>query len=265
MTSARTGPVLVTGASGLIGTWALAQWPADGPPPVPVRRDEVDLLVPGAAAELVARLRPSGVLHLAWSASGQADYRSSTDNGRWLTTSLELVEACRRHDARLWLTGTVVDDADDAADPYTRSKVQLRHEVAGAVEAGEIGWLRPAYVFDESRGRPALVGQAMSAAAREEPLELSTPDAVHDFVHAEDVGRAVALAVAEGCTGYLPVGSGRLRRVADLVTALGARWRPATQARPPTAAAHAEHAGDIEWLTRRGWTPTRTREFFSDD
>jgi nucleoside-diphosphate-sugar epimerase len=263
MTSSLTGPLLVTGSTGLIGSWALAQWPADGPQPVPVRRDEVDLLVPGAAAELVERLRPRGVLHLAWSASGRSDYRTSPDNDRWVAASLELVDACRRHGSALWLTGTVVDDIEGAADAYTRSKAELRAKVSEAVDAGEIGWLRPAYVFDESRGRPALVAQATSAAARDEPLELSTPDAVHDFVHAEDVGRAVALAVAEGCTGYLPVGSGRLRRVADLVTALGAQWRPGTQARPPTA--HAEQAADITWLTRRGWAPTRTREFFSDD
>ena len=264
MSESLTGPVLVTGSSGLIGTWTLAHWPVDAPPPQPVRRKEVDLLVPGALAELVARVRPRGVLHLAWSASGRSDYRSSPDNDRWVAASLELVDACRRHGSALWLTGTVVDDIEGAADAYTRSKAELRARVAEAVETGEIGWLRPAYVFDESRGRPALVHQATSAAARNEPLELSTPDAVHDFVHAEDVGRAVGLAVAEGCTGYLPVGSGRLRRVADLVTALGARWQPAAQARPPSAS-HTERAADIAWITRRGWTPTRTREFFSDD
>jgi nucleoside-diphosphate-sugar epimerase len=261
------GVVLVTGGSGLIGGWTLAHWPADAPAPLTVRSDEVDLLALGAASDLVDRVRPSGVLHLAWSASGRPDYRSSPDNDRWPSASLELVDACRRHGARLWLTGTVVDDpehAADAPDAYTRSKAELRARVAGAVEAGEIGWLRPAYVFDEGRGRPALVRQARTAAARDETLDLATPEAAHDFVHAEDVGRAVALAVAEGCTGYLPVGSGRLRRVADLVTALGARWQAATQARPPSAS-HAERAADIAWLTHRGWTPTRTREFFSDD
>ena len=102
--------MLFTGSTGLVGSWTLVHWPVDGPQVVAVGHDEVDLLTPGAAAAVVADVRPAAVLHLAWSASGLADYRSSDENARWLATSLELVTACQEHDAALWLTGTVVDD-----------------------------------------------------------------------------------------------------------------------------------------------------------
>jgi nucleoside-diphosphate-sugar epimerase len=255
--------VLITGATGLIGSWVIAHWPAEAPQVITVSRTDVDLRAPGAAAAVVADVRPAAVLHLAWSASGQADYRSSDDNDRWLAASLELVAACREHEVALWLTGTVVDDSIDAADAYARAKSQLRARTAEAVAAGTVGWLRPAYVFDEERGRPQLVQQARAAAVSGATLTLRSPEAAHDFVHAEDVGRAVALAVTEACTGYLPVGSGRLRRVADLVDRLGARWEAPTTTGPEER--HSGRADDITWLTDRGWAPTRTKEFFADD
>ena len=147
------------------------------------------------------------MLHLAWSASGQADYRTSDDNARWVATSLELVDAAVPRAAVVWLTGTVVDDTVDAPDAYTRSKAELRSPDADAVEAGTIGWLRPDVRLRRGARRPALVELAASAArGRDEALDLRIPDAAHDFVHAEDVGRAVALAVARRLHG---ISSGR--------------------------------------------------------
>jgi nucleoside-diphosphate-sugar epimerase len=254
--------VLLTGAGGLIGAWAQRHWPESGPEMVPVRAADVDLLQPGAAAGLLDRLRPSHVVHLAWSASGQAGYRHSDDNARWVASTLDLHTACRDAGVRLWLTGTVVDVSPSGTDLYTRAKADLRAAVESDIDAGVIGWLRPFYVIDETRGRPAVVAQAVEAARRGETLGLLTPDARHDFVHASDVGSAVVHAVLGGRTGYLPVGSGRLHRVADLVAALGARWQATTDTAPTTT--HADAAADIRWLEADGWTPTRTRELFAD-
>ena len=81
---------LITGASGLLGAWTLRHWDVPGLHPVPVRSSDVDLLEVGAAADLVARTAPAVVIHLAWCASGQADYRSSPDNERWVAASVDL-------------------------------------------------------------------------------------------------------------------------------------------------------------------------------
>ena len=62
---------LITGASGLIGSWVLHHWSGAGTTPLPVRHADVDLLVPGAAAGLVARTEPTQVVHLAWSAEAE--------------------------------------------------------------------------------------------------------------------------------------------------------------------------------------------------
>ena len=253
---------LITGASGLVGSWVLHHWGDDtGTTPLPVRHADVDLLVPGSAAELVARTEPTQVVHLAWSASGRTDYRTTDDNDRWVDATLELVEAARAAGAGVWLTGTAVDDEADASDAYARSKARLRTSVRSDIEQGTLGWLRPYYVFDEQRRRPAVVDLATSARERGETLHLRSPHQSHDFVHASDVGRAIVTAVARDLRGEIQIGSGRLHTVAELVTRLGADWSadPDPGAPAPT---HTDQTADTTRLTRSGWAPTRTEELF---
>jgi nucleoside-diphosphate-sugar epimerase len=254
---------LITGASGLVGSWTLRHWDRTSTEPVPLSSADVDLLEPGEPTALVERLRPDVVVHLAWSAGSTPGYRHSPDNDRWLVASLELHQACLRHGARFWATGTVVDDAADPSDEYTNAKVALRRDLAGDVDAGNIGWLRPTYVFDQAARSPAVVAHALAARLRDEPVQLQTPDLAHDFVHASDVGAAVAAAVRYDRRGLLPVGSGRLHRVAELVDALGVDWRRSDSVAPPTS--HTGSPADVTWLREIGWKPTTTEEFFGDD
>lgn len=252
---------LITGASGLIGSWTLHHWDVPDLRPLPVSSGDADLLEPGAATDLLARSTPAVVVHLAWCASGRGDYRSSPENERWVTASLELAKACRATGTPLWVTGTVVDEEADAADEYARAKASLRRELHGAIGRGAVGWLRPHYVFDEGRRRPALVEHALSAKERGSPAELRAPDSRHDFVHAGDVGAAVVSAVRHRLTGVVPIGAGRTRRVSEVVEALGAQWRAAGDD-PRAATAHESAAADISRLTATGWHPDRTEEFF---
>lgn len=253
---------LITGASGLVGTSVMRHWEGLAPAPRPVRSRDVNLLAPGAAAELIARTEPSHVVHLAWCASGQADYRTSDDNARWVDATLELVAAATAAGSAVWLTGTVVDESVDAGDAYSRSKARLKGALAPEIAAGSVGWLRPYYVFDDEQRRPAVVDLAATARDEGVPVALRHPFHAHDFVHVSDVGSAIVLAVANGLSGEVPIGSGRLHTVADLVVAMGAAWA-GDDAPPPQDITHAGEIADITRLTDLGWAPTRTEEFFS--
>ena len=253
---------LITGASGLLGSWTLHHWDLAGMRPVAVRSSDVDLLRPDAAADLLSRTSPAAVVHLAWCASGQPDYRTSGDNERWLSASVELAQACARSGIPLWLTGTAVDDTE-GQDAYTRAKAALRQKLRAEIEGDAVGWLRPFYVFDEQQRRPGLVQHALRARDESRPAELQSPDSRHDFVHASDVGRAIVSAVAHGLTGVVPIGSGRVRRVAELVDALGVPWHSGSRSEP--AHTHLDVAADISRLRAIGWKPSRTEEFFGHD
>jgi len=254
-------PAVITGGSGLLGRWTLDHWHETGLEVELVDHRTTDLLQPGAAEDLVLRTRPRVVVHLAWSASGSADYRMSEDNLRWVRATLELADACARIGSPLYATGTVVDDLADVDNDYARSKRRLRDALSSSIQDGSVRWLRPHYVFDPDRRRPSLISQAQGAAETATVLALDDPDAQHDFVHASDVGRAVTLAVAHDLRGVIEIGAGRTRRVREIVEVLGAAWVRSAQAsaKPRTSTAPA----DIAALRSVGWAPSRTEEFFS--
>jgi nucleoside-diphosphate-sugar epimerase len=159
------------------------------------------------------------------------------------------------------LTGTALDTDTSASDAYSASKARLRGLYEHEVRNGELTWLRPYYVVDPERGRPALVREALAAVTAGRSLGLRTPEDEHDFVHAADVACAALLTISAQLGGDVPVGAGRLRRVRDLATALGASWTsvPSDTARTP----HHHAPANIARLAALGWSPTHTEELFA--
>ena len=252
--------VLITGATGLIGRHTMAAWP-ESLDPVVVRHTLDDLLGPGVFAGLVRDLAPDVVLHLAWTASSTPGYRSSPANAAWHAASLDAARACLELGSRFVGTGTVVDDQPHG-DAYAAAKSRLRADLAAAIDAGEVTWLRPHYVFDPDGPSPAVLREAVAARTAGRPVALSTPTAAHDFVHAADVGRAVVAAVLDGLTGVVDVGSGRLRTVQALVEAAGATWESAA---PAASGPQGSGRADVAALLRTGWLPSDTEDFFAHD
>src|ERR1700730_9500409 len=95
--------VLLTGASGFVGRHCLQLLISQGyevhalsrrPPPIDGSAStwhELDLLKPGCAAELLRRVRPDFLLHLAWyTAPGK--FWEARENIDWVRASLELLQ-----------------------------------------------------------------------------------------------------------------------------------------------------------------------------
>lgn len=256
--------ILITGASGLIGSWVMSHAGDLGLSDslVPVHRDEFDLLRAGEASRMVRTRAPDVVIHLAWCASRDPLYRTSEANGYWLRSSLELAGVCRRLGTRLWLTGSVVDETSSGDTPYAAAKSQLRRTLSEEISSARIGWLRPTHVFDPGQRSPRLVAQALDRATLGQRIVLRSPHDVHDFVHASDVGRAILVALEQQMMGVVSIGSGVPHTVGQLINGLGVEWTPATCAIPPSRA-HSSEVAETRRLRRHHWTPARTLEFFS--
>ena len=163
-------------------------------------------------------------------------------------------------------TGTAVDDEADAPRRLHPVQGRLRGRACGRdVERGRrCGWLRPFYVFDEERRRPAVVEQALTApgsgARRSAPAQPASQ--AHDFVHAADVGRAI-VAAGRPTASWARSRSGRAGCTRSPSWSPGSapagrptRTRPHPPRRTPTETA------DITRADPPGWAPTRTEEFF---
>ena len=103
-----TANVLATGCSGFLGRHCMEALVRNGFRVHAVSRSphadaadgitwhNLDLHVPGAAERLIATLRPSHLLHLAWVTTPDR-YRYAAENLDWLEASLALVKAFGEH------------------------------------------------------------------------------------------------------------------------------------------------------------------------
>jgi nucleoside-diphosphate-sugar epimerase len=250
------GHVLVTGAGGLIGRAVLEALPV-GLDVAAARSTDVDLLEPGAFADLIHDTRPAAVVHLAWVASSSPDYRASPDNPRWRAVTREAAFAAVDADVRFIATGSAVDNMS-GTDAYTQAKAGLRSDLTDAIGNGQVTWVRPHYVFDPAAPSPAVLRAARDAQRRGDEVRLRAPYAEHDFVHVRDVARAVAVVLEHRLTGVVDVGCGVLTAVHTLVEKFGASWAEADDV---TTTAGADTTADVGLLARHGWRPTETERF----
>lgn len=252
----------MTGATGLLGTWVRRVWiPAHPGDLVEATHSEVDLLADQAFVNLIDRVRPATVLHLAWTAGGTSDYRQDPANHRWTTVTLEAAEHCLAIGARFIALGTVLDDGP-ASDAYSRSKHELRQALEPHLGGGGVVWLRPFYVFDAQEGRPTVLGMARAAQKAGMVPTVRQPLAQHDFVHAEDVARGIVATIREGLEGVIEIGSGRQRTVAQLMRGASFAWTADEQ---PTDEEHDNRVADISRLRAVGWTTAETDRYFGDE
>lgn len=254
--------VLVTGGRGLIGT-ATCKLLADESVEIIYAEEAVpdsNLLIPGVAKLMVGAAKPDLVLHLAWVASSTQGYRHHPDNAKWVGATLEIHEACHRQGARLVATGSVAELDSHSTDAYCQAKRSLWMQLSRVIDEQIISWMRPYYVFDPFSGSPEVLGEILLSIREQRPPALRSPEARHDFVHLDDVARAITSVVKHDLGGLIEIGAGHSRSVADLARAAGATFN--SQVADALAGSPVREA-DIQVLRSVGWHPQCTEAYFS--
>jgi UDP-glucose 4-epimerase len=234
--------VLVTGASGLIGSHVLRVLEAD----VEVvalsrfarRREQgvrwlvCDLARPGAIADVVDSVQPQVVIHLAGAVRGD---RSLDAVGPTLAANLvatvELLEAATRAGCRrIVLSGSLLDEPATIArqpvppSPYGASRwaASAYGRMFHAVFDAPVAILRPSYAYGPGQERTKLIPYLITAVLAGESPRLSSGERLLDWVFAEDVARAyVAAGSRPGVEGRtFDVGSGIEASVNEVVQAI---------------------------------------------
>lgn len=169
-------------------------------------------------------------IHLAWYVE-PGKYLQSPLNKDWVTASLRLARflqgaGCRRFIA----TGTCFEYAP--SDPPQRESsptklstpyVQAKLELLEALQSLDIetAWVRLFYQYGPGEDPRRLVPVVINNLLRGQEMKLVPGERVRDFLHIEDVARAVCAIAGSNLTGAVNIGSGVPTTVREIALNIG--------------------------------------------
>lgn len=281
--TARSRRVLLTGARGFIGRRCLPLLEASGFEIHAVSSREVrdggaawhrcDLLDGAACEALLAAVRPSHLLHLAWIAQ-PGIFWTSPANADWLAAGTRLVQrfygsgglravgvgSCAEYGASaLPCREQQTPIAPDTA--YGKAKAAMCAALGVAAGAQE-RWAWARLFFPYGPGEPSgrFIPNVIEGLLRRAPVACTEGRQVRDFVYVDDVAGACVALLDTEAGGIYNVGSGEgrsLREVASAIVAqLGRGELLRFGERAPPAHDRAYVVADIGRLrSELGWSP----------
>ena len=224
--------LLITGATGFIGSHVAAQ-AAKGE--WDVHTDRVDLLDPAQSAGLMARLRPTHLIHLAWFVEPSL-YWWSPENLRWVEASAHLLRAFAQHGGERfvgvgtsaeydWNSGVLREGTTplEPATLYGASKKKLAEQARAICEASGVSgaWARLFLVYGQGEPASRFVPKAILSGLTGNTIRCLDP-VERDFIDVRDVAGSLLALAGSSVEGAVNVGTGKatsLLQVAQLVGA----------------------------------------------
>jgi nucleoside-diphosphate-sugar epimerase len=235
--------VLITGASGFIGRQCLPLLRAKGYEVHAVHMSaaatdepevvwhKADLLDPQQLSDLVAKVRPSHLLHFAWIATPR-EFWNSLLNIKWAQSSLHLMEAfasnggervvmagsCAEYDWKNELC-TEFETPTTPATLYGASKhaVQCIQQAFAWRVKLSAAWGRIFFLYGPNEHPNRLVSYVIRKLLVGEEAFCTTGDRVRDFLYVKDVADAFVALLDSDVSGPVNIASGEGVTIKDVV------------------------------------------------
>lgn len=278
--------VLITGASGFVGRHCLhklqgmaeihAVYHSRLPDPLPgIEAHQADLFRDSEVNALLARIRPTHLLHLAWNAK-PGEFWNSPENHRWVTASETLVRAfadnggqrvvsagtCAEYD---WSAGTCQERRTpmQPATLYGKAKQTFwqRLERCAGESGIEAACGRIFFLYGPHEHPRRLVASVVNSLLSERPALCSEGRQQRDFLYVEDVADAFVKLLQSRVCGPVNVAAGQTVSVREVVAQLAERLGrqdlvrfgslPTPQGDPPVISADTTRLRDeVKWAPR---------------
>ena len=231
--------VLVTGASGLIGSAAVPflkergfevyalstkrSGTADG-----VCWLKADLFDQKAVEDILDKVRPEFLLHLAWQSTGNFDDNS---NYEFLTASVNLLRAFADHGGkRVVMAGTYAEygyhegvlEESRPAEPinaYSRYKAFLCDVAQDFCSRNGVsfGWARIFSVYGREKDPRRLTADVINHLNRNETVTIRSGSLIRDYIYVKDAGAALACLLDGKTEGIVNICTGKGTSIHDYV------------------------------------------------
>ena len=238
--------ILVTGASGCVGRQALPTLVSRGwdvhavasrqspSGPAGVEWHRANLLDAGETTALLQRVRPSHLMHLAWSiAPGR--WAAAPENFDWVQAGLTLVRAFRAEGGTRLVTAGSCLEYDWSYGYCSESRTPcVPHTVYGACKhalqlltnalAGDgmtTAWGRIFFLYGPYEHPDRLVAAVVRSLLAGEPARCSHGNQVRDYLYSADVAEAFVELLESDVTGPINIASGHGVRLKDIVRRAG--------------------------------------------
>jgi nucleoside-diphosphate-sugar epimerase len=277
--------VLVTGASGWIGSYALRFLVERGyevhavanivvpPSALDVQWHRADLLDKSAVITLLERVMPTHLLHLAWYTE-PGRYQTSERNYVWCRAGIDLLCAFAKSGGRRAVCAGSCFEYDHSAGvcsetktpcapttPYGACKLALSEIVTHPPGGLSTAWGRIFYLYGPREHPSRLVASVIGSLFRNEVARCTHGRQLRDFLHVADVASAFASILDGDVEGIVNIGSGveiTVRGLVEMIAdAIGAP-RSMLEFGAITAAPgdSPRVVGDVHRLRDEvGWTP----------
>ena len=235
--------VLVTGASGFIGNHllpllvnggfevhAVCRTSAHFSRNPRVQWHQADLLDREQAKNLVRKVLPERLLHLAWYTTPPL-YWEAAENRAWVQASIGLFRefadaggqrmvalgSCAEYD---WSNGYCDEDTTALAPVslYGKSKKELHLMLSELAKAAgiEAVWARVFFPYGPGEPPSKLMTYIATSLLRGAPADCSTPELRRDFVYAADTASALVAVLQSSFSGAINIGTGMPVKVGEI-------------------------------------------------
>jgi nucleoside-diphosphate-sugar epimerase len=240
--------VLITGGAGFFGSRAAlyfgdadvhlvdrvgARWSRVDRLGVKGKRHEANLLDRDSTIKMLGRVRPDVIVHLAWYAA-PTTYLMSDENFAHAHAAATLfllardlgckrfvgAGTCFEYDTSL---GLLREDSPTRPESvYAASKLAtfLMIDRAARQAGVSFAWLRFFYPYGPFEAPGRLLSSALASLLAGRFAKTTRGEQLRDFIHVDDVARAIGLVATSSAEGIVNVGSGTVVSVRDAVSEL---------------------------------------------
>jgi nucleoside-diphosphate-sugar epimerase len=249
--------VLVTGGTGFIGSklesTSNLEYLKIG--------SEIDFLKSDGIMRIISlaiKNNCDAILHLAWISNSQKNYENNPDNLIWYTRTIEFAASAIKANLLFISIGTGAESESENQTLYVQSKRLTKHKLSNLTPGNLITWIRLFYIVDINERRPRIINELFK---NDGDKIIMYGSVMNDYIFIEDVISGIDFILANNIFGEIDLGSGFLTSNRELVTKIC----NLTDAQLPIIENNSRSNGEvaiIEKLTRLGWNPTTTTEFF---